>query len=509
MHCILIVDDHADIRRLLSITLLVVDDNANARQILSEQLSALGMRADNAANGKDCLTAVQREDASDPYTIILMDWQMPGLNGVHATRAVMHDLPLQHRPKVIMVTAFGADEVREEGGRVGATAFIDKPVSQSRLWDTLAEAIYPDHGCVVPTPAAMDTLRFPGMRVLLVEDNDINQQIACELLEALEVEVTVAENGQQALDLLTAAPDPLPWALVFMDLQMPVLDGHKATLAIRQQARFDHLPIIAMTAHAMEDEVHRCLAEGMNHHLSKPIDPKALTNSLRQWGAYDSIALHPPESSPVKAQLDVGASITIAGMNTVQGLKNCLGNIRLYLSLLEKFHAALLRTAPQTREALQQQDYVSALRAVHTLKGVSFNLGADACGELCLGAEAALKQRMPALQFEPQLQALEHYSEELARHIAMALLRQVSLVPVPHGQAFTREALGPVCMKLLALLQAADVEAEVHVEEHAQMLRSVFGTGYGALLRQVQHFEFDEACSNLTNLMQVAGVVLE
>ena len=488
---------------------LVVDDNANARQILCEQLGALGMRVDEAANGKDCLMAVQREDASDPYAIILMDWQMPGLNGVHATRAVMHDLSLQHRPNVIMVTAFGADEVREEGSRAGATAFIDKPVSQSRLWDSLAEAIYPLQSHAAPIPAAIDTLRFPGMRVLLVEDNDINQQIACELLEALEVEVTIAENGQQALDLLTAAPDPLPWALVFMDLQMPVLDGHQATLAIRQQARFDHLPIIAMTAHAMEDEVRRCLAEGMNHHLSKPIDPNALVESLHQWGAYDSSARRQSESFVAKAQPDVGAGITIAGMNTVQGLKNCRGNVKLYLSLLEKFHAALLRTAPQTREALLEQDYTSAQRAVHTLKGISFNLGADACGVLCVGAETALKQRMPVLQFGPQLQALEHMSEELARQIAKALLRQVSLLPASQGQAFSREVLGTVCMKLLALLQASDAEAEVHVEDHAQMLRSAFGSGYGALLRQVQHFEFEEARSNLTGLMQVAGVPVD
>ena len=485
---------------------LVVDDNANARQILCEQLRALGMRVDDAANGKDCLMAVQREDDSDPYAIILMDWQMPGLNGVKTTDAVMHDLTLQHRPTVIIVTAFGADEVREEGGRAGAKAFVDKPVSQSRLWDTLAEVIYPHQSCAAPTATAFDTLRFPGMRVLLVEDNDINQQIACELLEALEVEVTVAENGQQALDLLTATPDPLPWALVFMDLQMPVLDGHQATLAIRQQARFDHLPIIAMTAHAMEDEVRRCLAEGMNHHLSKPIDPNALVESLRRWGAYDGSAPRLAELPAEKTQSEVGAPIAIAGIDTVQGLNNCLGNVKLYLSLLEKFHAALLRTATQTREALHQRDYVSAQRAVHTLKGISFNLGADACGALCKAAEAALKERMPAQQFALQLQALEQVSEELAHQIAQALAPHTATALAPQKQAYSRDLLASVCCKLLTLLQAGDAEAELYVEEHAQVLHAAFGSGYGALLRQVQLFEFAEALSNLAGLMQVAGV---
>ena len=395
---------------------------------------------------------------------------------------------------------------RRAGAPGGAWAFVDKPGSESRRWDTLAEALYPLHSRAAPLMPAMDTLRFPGMRVLLVEDNDINQQIACELLEALEVEVTVAENGQQALDLLAAAPDPLPWALVFMDLQMPVLDGHQATLAIRQQARFDHLPVIAMTAHAMEDEVRRCLAEGMNHHLSKPIDPNALVESLRKWGAYEGRAC-PAEAGT--AQEPVDAAIRIAGINTGQGLKNCLGKVKLYLSLLEKFQVALQRAVPQVREALQQQDYASAQRAVHTLKGISFNLGADACGLLCKAAEQALKERMPVPQFEPQLQVLAQVSAELARQIGQALTRQVLPVSAPPDQAPCGGQLAAVCGQLDALLQAGDAEAEVHVEAHAALLRSAFGPGFGALLRQVQLFEFDDARHSLAHLMQLADVAME
>jgi CheY-like chemotaxis protein len=434
-----------------------------------------------------------------------MDWQMPGLNGVNATRALMHELTLQHRPTVVIVTAFGADEVREEGSRAGATAFVDKPVSQSRLWDTLAEAIYPHQSFAVPSIAAIDTLRFPGMRVLLVEDNEINQQIACELLESLDVEVNVAQNGQEALDLLAAAPDPLPWSLVFMDLQMPVLDGHQATIEIRRQPRFDHLPIIAMTAHAMEDEVRRCLAEGMNHHLSKPIDPNALVESLRRWGGYESRTDTVPDL-PARPEAP-DADITITGMNTAQGLRNCLGNVKLYLSLLEKFHAALLRTAPQTREALQQQDYVSAQRAVHTLKGISFNLGADACGALCHAAEQALKARMPVQKFGPQLQILEHTGTVLARHIAQALTQHVPVALAPQDQEFSREMLMSVCLHLSAMLQGSDAEAQAYVDEHAQLLRSAFGQGYGTLLRQVELFEFEEARLSLASLMKLADAV--
>lgn len=488
---------------------LVVDDNANARQILCEQLSALGMRNDAVSSAKDCLMALQREDDGDPYAIVLMDWKMPGLNGVNATKAVMHDLTLQHRPIVIMVTAFGADEVREEGKQAGARAFVDKPVSQSRLWDTLAEVIYPHSNHAAPLHASADNLRFPGLRVMLVEDNDINQQIAVELLEALEVKVTVAENGQEALDLLTAAPDPLPWALVFMDLQMPVLDGHQATLAIRQQARFDHLPIIAMTAHAMDDEVRRCLAEGMNHHLSKPIDPDALIESLRRWGGYDGTTLRMAEVSDASVPMDTAAPPLIDGMNTAQGLKNCLGNLKLYLSLLEKFYAVLIRTPSLTREALRQRDYASAQRAVHTLKGISFNLGADACGTLCQTAEAALKESMPAQDFEPQLQSLEQTSMALARQVAQTLAQLGPNVQAQQAQTFSVEDLATVCRRLAAMLSAGDADVEVLAEEHAPMLRSAFGSGYGSLLRQIQHFEFNDARSSLIDLMHRAGLAID
>ena len=487
---------------------LVVDDNANARQILCEQLNALGMRVDAAAGGDEGLAAVQREDAQDPYAIVLMDWQMPGLNGVRATQAVRHDLALQHRPEVVIVTAFGAEEVREDGGRAGAKAFIDKPVSQSRLWDVLAGVIYP-HVVAKPVYPVNPAIRFPGMRVLLVEDNEINQQIACELLQALAVEVDVAENGQIALDKLAAASEPLPWSLVFMDLQMPVLDGHQATQAIRSQPRFDKLPIIAMTAHAMQEEVQRCLAEGMNHHLSKPIDPDALTESLRRWGAVVAGSLdasHAP--SPSEPHLPTSA-IHIDGIETDQGLRNCQGNRKLYLSLLGKFQAVLQRTPSEIRSSLLAQDYVTAQRAAHTLKGICFNLGAESCGRLCMAAEASLNKQVTGLDFEPQLQALTDVCVQLGHRVGSALALHSPPLPVVQVHTYSKEQYEVVFRHLDALLQESDAQAELYVEEQAALLQSVFGDDFGTLLRLVQQFEFEEASHCLFNLVRGVNVELK
>jgi CheY-like chemotaxis protein/HPt (histidine-containing phosphotransfer) domain-containing protein len=489
---------------------LVVDDNASARLILGEQLDALGLRTEEADSAQAALLAVQRNDADDPFDLVLMDWQMPEVDGVQATRKLLQELGLAHPPAVVIVTAFGADEVRSAGSQAGAQAFIDKPVSQSRLWDTLAELFHP-RPTVLPAPAADTVPRFPGLRVLLVEDNEINQQIACELLQAMAVQVTVAHNGQQALDLLCAQADPLHWALVFMDLQMPVLDGHQATQAIRRMPRFARLPIVAMTAHAMDDEVRRCLEDGMNQHLSKPISPTALAAALHRWCRPDAVArpVAPAlAASPGTSAPSAEDAPQIPGMDTRKGLANCMGNVALYCSLLEKFHAALLRTSQQIHRALQQQDYPAAQRAAHTLKGICYNLGAEPCGTLCATVEGALKALTPQAQLGPQLDALERVGAELARQITAALAARPPAPPSVAGTPGKPAKLEPVCHQLAGLLKASDVQAEAYAEEQAAVLQDAFGSGYDRLLRQLQQFEYEDAMGHLNGLAQGAGITL-
>ena len=468
---------------------LVVDDNPTARQILCEQLHILGMRVDEAFNGDASVTAVQNQDAADPYDVVLMDWHMPGLNGVNATRAILHDASLVHRPSVVMVTAFGADEVRVAGGRAGACAFIDKPVSPSRLWDTLAEIFYPGMGVALPAPRATDSpVQYPGVRVLLVEDNEINQQIATELLQSMGVEVSLANNGQEALDMLNAQPDPLPWSMVFMDLQMPVMDGHQATLAIRRQRRFDALPIIAMTAHVMQDEVQRCLDEGMNHHLGKPIDPQALAASLKRWAGK-------------------GSGLQISGLDSGEGLRNCNNNLPLYLSLLDKFRTTLQRTTSQVQNALQRGDTPAVLLALHTLKGVCVNLGARHCGALCAAAEHTIKSNLPHEQFLVQFGEIQEVAAALDQAVAAYMAQHAP--DMPSAAAFTPQQLELACRDLDGLLQANDAQAEVMAAQHTAMLLRAFGPdAFGGLLMQIQNFEYDDARNELQALTRAAGLEL-
>ncbi len=467
---------------------LVVDDNADARQILTEQLSALGLRAVVAADGAQGMAALRAADGDDPFGAVLMDWRMPGVDGVEATRRIVHEMALAHLPAVLMVTAFGADEVRAAGSRAGATAFLDKPVTQSRLWDALAGIILPEPAppvaASVPAPAAG---ALEGMRVLLVEDHEINRQIAMELMTSMGVRVSVAEDGRQACDMLQAAPDPLPWSLVLMDLQMPVMDGHQATLALRRQDRFRNLPIIALTAHVSIKEVNQCLAEGMNEHLAKPIDPDALHRCLARWG------------TPAAG----GEALRVDGVDVARGLRQCAGNSDLYTLLLQKFLVGIAGTPGELRDALALGDLALAERVAHTLKGVAANVGAARCSELCAGLESALRENAAPAALETLRLPLEQHLAELAANLRRALppTQETTVAVDP-------EQLRAVCRSLGGLLIASDGGAEALVREHATLLRRGLADGFLPLQRHVQDFDYASALVVLGEAAAAARIPL-
>src|SRR5262249_8629431 len=204
-----------------------------------------------------------------------------GMDGLQAARALKADASLKHPPAIVMVTAFGRDEVREEAERIQLDGFLVKPVTRSMLVDALVSAFADasDQAAAVANATA-EGVSLAGLRVPLVEDNDIKQQIAVELLEGVGAKVDIANHGREAVDRLFGGPTPPPYDVVLMDLQMPVMDGHQATAKIRSDPRFQELPIFAMTAHATLEERDLCLANGINGPIAKPIDPALLYYTL-------------------------------------------------------------------------------------------------------------------------------------------------------------------------------------------------------------------------------------
>ena len=494
---------------------LVVDDNESARQILTEQLTSLGLRSQAVCGGAESLNALHGADLVDPFELVLMDWQMPGMDGLEATRRIALDHSLAHHPAVVMVTAFGADEARTAGAAAGVAAFLDKPVSQSRLWDTLAGIIRPEQMVLEPEHLQLvNPGQLANLSVLLVEDNPINQQIARELMESMGVQVTLADNGQQALDLLQAASDPLPWSAVLMDMQMPVMDGHQATLALRQQDRFKDLPIIALTAHASAQEASRCLTEGMNAHLTKPIDPEALFNCLGAWGKPVARA---PVAEPLARRPDTPLydELNINGIDVARGLRLCAGNRALYTDLLGKFMEGIGEFPLKLQSALANTRLEEAERLVHSLKGVAANIGATQCSELSAGVEQALSAA--AAQGQPMVTAYALTAPLLTHLVQLqAAMQQVlgktesKVVPGAAGPTtVTAMALPQLCRELTELLAQNNVEAELLLQAQGEVLRAGLGDAFDRLQRQVQVFDFAEALDTLTQAVQAAHINLD
>ena len=261
---------------------LIIDDNPHARAVLSSMLASLTFVADEAASGEEGINMVlQATNAAAPYEIVFIDWQMPGLNGIETGRRILSMSDRAAPPHLIMVTAYGREEVMKQAEENGFDNVLIKPVTSSVLFDTAVMVLDSDREATesVRAEQSFDVQGLMGCRVLLVEDNEINQEVAIGQLEDAGIVVDLAENGEIATRMIVDNE----YQAVLMDMQMPVMDGIEATRIIRSSSRFQALPIIAMTANAMAADRERCLEAGMNDHIPKPIDPEELFRVLTRW----------------------------------------------------------------------------------------------------------------------------------------------------------------------------------------------------------------------------------
>ena len=446
---------------LAGIRALVVDDNTHAREILTDALRVFALRVDSVSSGEDAVREIAAADSQDPYRLVLMDWHMPGMDGVEASRIIKRDDRLQHIPKIVMVTAFGREDIRTKAEEIGVDAYLLKPVNSSLLYDTLVDlfgvAGLESHRSRATKDEAL-VRDATGIRILLVEDNEMNQQVATELLQSAGAIVTVANHGGEAVKILTAGEQPPPFDVVFMDLQMPEMDGYTAARLIRAQPRLQGLPILAMTAHALVEEHRRCLDAGMNDHVSKPIDPDALFSTLLRWAKPRRGQAVEPQATPTKAADEVILP-EIAGINQTDGLKRVVGNKRLYRDLLAQFAAKQCDAAVQISAALESGDLKLAERIAHTVKGVAGNLG---IGQVFAAAEKLEGAIRNAGAAEPAL--LEEFTLVLNREVQA--IRHALCAVTPDQPAdevrvkeFDAAAASAAIARLRALLESSDGDA--------------------------------------------------
>jgi two-component system sensor histidine kinase/response regulator len=480
--------------RLTSLRALIVDDNVAARDIIDDLLKEVVSETDAVASAPEAVAAIKQTDADAPYDIVFMDWRMPGMDGLQAARAIKADESLKHPPAIVMVTAFGRDEVREEAERLHLDGFLVKPVTRSMLVDALVSAFAdPGDQATAVASATAEGVSLTGLRVLLVEDNDINQQIAVELLEGVGAKVDVANNGRVAVDTLLGGPIPPPYDVVLMDLQMPVMDGHQATKKIRSDPRFAALPIYAMTAHATLEEREFCLANGMNGHIAKPIDPALLFDTLSKIPRRAPDMVTVGTSAPPEAAVDAASELpSVDGLDSADGLRRVGGNERLYVKLLRQFASQQADAVGQIRAALATNDVELATRLAHTLKGVAGNLGARGVQDAAASVESLLRDESPADATGQALERLTGVLDPLLARLRAALA--MSTTAAAAAPAVSATHTRAVAAQLTKLFTDFDTSAVTFVEENQASLRPAFDAAtWEQFLRKTQEFAFADA----------------
>ena len=409
---------------------LVVDDNATAREVLAGMLTYMTFRVDTVTRGEDALDRIAAADrAGEPYDVVFLDWSMPGgIDGIETARRLAA-LPLKALPRRVMVTAYGRAEVIQEAGEAGIQATLVKPVSPSLLFDTVIEAFgaAPARQSTAHPAGLPDLTPLKGLQVLLVEDNELNQLVATELLKNAGIEVEVAENGQVAVERVGRRR----YDLVLMDMQMPVMGGEEATRRIRERFPIGQLAILAMTANAMAGDRERCLAAGMNDHIAKPIEPADLFGKLLQWRPQGSAAGAPPAGARQAANGPApvpGPGLDgIAGLDVKAAVGRMMNDRSMYERLLRKFvWGDSAATAATITAQLDKGELADAQRSAHSLKGSAGMLGAVELQARAAALESALKQQATADEVRA---ASARLAEELARVVEAVR----AILPQPGG----------------------------------------------------------------------------
>ncbi len=466
---------------------LVVDDNESACQVLCDMLAGMNLQPEAVNSGAQALAAIDRAEIENhPFEIVFLDWQMPMMNGVDVARRIQ-GLTLRKQPRLVLVTGYGREEVLKSAEEAGILDVLIKPVSPSLLFEgvmralgqSAAPAAAEPRSTIGPLVSAAD---FGGARILLVEDNELNQEVACDILRDAGLIVDVAFNGQEAVDKVQAHA----YDGVLMDMQMPVMDGLTATRLIRQLPGKADLPIVAMTANATEHDRQACLAAGMNDHVTKPIDPDLLFRSLAQWLAPRRGAL----ARPARFPQDAGPALPdVAGLNTELGLRRVMGRKDRYIAMLRKFEEGQRDVISHLRQACHDDQMQTAERLAHTLKAVAGNIGAEALQQCAAELEQACRTGADAVSLQA---ALLRCDEEL-QPLLGALQALPTFEVVPAGEPVDPQELARVRQQLEQLLAEDDMASAELFEQHAGVLRTSLGAAYPALEQAMRAFDFEQA----------------
>jgi PAS domain S-box-containing protein len=385
---------------LHDLTVLIVDDNESSRFVNQSMIEHFGFNAFEAISGKHCIQMLNnwnKYSKGKKLDLILMDWMMPGMDGIETTIKIKELKPFSHVP-VIMITAFGDEKSVKQNSPIQFDAFLAKPIKQSTLFDAIMESF--DRKDMMDSPVVeesteplMNDSKWQHIALMLVEDNMINQTVAKEILGQAGIQPDIMNNGQEAVDAVSQKK----YDIILMDIQMPVMNGFQATEAIRKKYSSDELPIIAMTANAMKGDREACLESGMNDYVAKPIKKDALFAVLNNWISdlkkitYDSTPPEPHSQPPEISAAPVTERPDNSVINIEDGLERLGGNETIYFQLLKSFKDTYANFIQSINELIQSDNNL-AIREVHSLKGAAANLSISEVQMASKSLEAALKE---------------------------------------------------------------------------------------------------------------------
>ncbi|WP_085300093.1 ATP-binding hybrid sensor histidine kinase/response regulator [Cognaticolwellia mytili] len=488
-----------DRQMLTNLKVLVADDIAIARKVLIEALAHIEIAADGVENGEQALNAVlSAEKKGAPYDLILMDWKMPEMDGIEAAKLIQAQARGKH-PHILMVSAYDKDEARELAKFSGIDEFLEKPINQSVLVDAIIELLSKEHVAITVknTQPHVETPNLSAYKVLLVEDNMINQQVAKEFLSDTHITVECAENGLIALEKIATQN----FDLVLMDIQMPEMDGLTAAKEIRQTLKLHDLPIIAMTAHAMEGDIEKSIIAGMDHHLTKPIEPELLYRTLNQYLVKpnnNTVNEIEPSSqkNETKAILAKLRQQTILSVD--EAIKKIQGKETLYAELIFDFWAKYQSLSKEMNDFYQAGENENLYRSAHSLKSTAQYIGAY---ELAASA-AALENELHHAGHHVQLKL-----NEVITHLDFILAQLNRLYRHADNAKIDQHFNHIKAEKIIEKLKPCLISANIQAEDIVKDLMTVgHETPYHQQIVNIQKlvndFDFDDALTALSMLEQ-------
>ncbi|AWB66440.1 hypothetical protein C2869_08380 [Saccharobesus litoralis] len=494
---------------IAKLKVLVVDDIDLSRKVIVDSLLHCDITPDVAINGQEAVNAVQQAlQTNNPYDLVIMDWRMPVMDGIEAARIIRQEL--EHMtPKILMVSAYDKDEAKTIAEDVGLQHFLEKPIDQSLLVDFLIGVLFERASSLESQISDGQIPDLSSYKILLVEDNTINQQVALGFLGDTQAKVEVADNGQQALDMLQNAE----YDLVLMDIQMPVMDGLTATQKIRESLKLS-VPIVAMTAHALEEDKLKSLSVGMDAHITKPIEPEVLYNTLSSYLTSESYIELPEPLDNVSHQAaeltedDVILRLQKVGqLDADFAIQRVQGKQKLYLDLVKDFWSKHKNTAADLLALTSPERLEELVRMAHTLKSSASYIGALELAEQAKLLETLAKQQDPktAAVLNQVVESIQQIVKQLTPIFDVAQpITQVE--SSSSDQAFSESALLSLLEKLQALVSHSDADSEELVTELFNMCRGTSWAGKVANVNELVHdFEFElanEAISKLINSLR-------